>query len=61
MGKTFDKKFLYCETITAKIIEAMSDVIDKKVSDNAFLKAQDRVHAIILEEYIEVETPKVKK
>ncbi len=45
---------IYIENLTAEILSTIDDVISITVSDEAFLKAQEKVRKIISREYVDI-------
>ena len=52
--KVGNVKGLYSEALTAEIFNAIADLIPINTKDSTFLKAQDKVHAIISREFIDL-------
>lgn len=53
-----DVKGLYVETLTAEIFKVLADIIPDSTKESTFLKAQEKIHAIIAREYVEREDRK---
>ena len=56
---------IYIENLTAEIFNSIDNVISMSVSDEAFMKAQEKVRKIIAREYVDIAdqvqvTPKKK-
>ena len=49
----YDVKGIYIEALTGEIFGVLADIIPESTSDVAFLKAQEKVRAIIAREYVE--------
>ena len=54
----YDVKGIYIEALTGEIFGVLADIIPETTSDINFLKAQEKVRAIIAREYVEREDRK---
>ena len=55
---TYDVKGIYIEALTAEIFKVISGIIPESTKDIDFLKAQEKVRAIIAREYVEKDEQK---
>jgi len=57
--KVGNVKGLYSEALTAEIFNVLADIIPINTDDKKFLIAQDKVHAIIAREFVDIRKVKI--